>query len=97
MWAQLTTPPPSAQAASRRYALLGLSNLNFQTLAPSSKQLLAFLKSPFSSCKDVIIQSKKKIINVANTHISCHNKQILDLKNLNLNLSFKYISMQQNI
>ena len=36
----------------------GLSNLNIQTLAPSSKQLLAFLKSPFSSCKDVIIQSK---------------------------------------
>ena len=57
VWAQLTTPP-SAQAASRSYALLGLSNLNFQTLAPSSEQLLAFLKSPFSSCKDVIVQSK---------------------------------------
>ena len=36
----------------------GLGNLNIQTLAPSSEQLLAFLKSPFSSCKDVIIQSK---------------------------------------
>ena len=35
--------PPSAQAASRSYALLGLSNLNIQILA-SSEQLLAFFK-----------------------------------------------------
>ena len=41
-----------------------------------------------------MLQNKK---NVANTHNSGHNKQILELKNLNLNLGFKYKSMQQNI
>ena len=81
----------------------GLSNLNIQTLAPSSKQLLAFLKIIcFLSYRCHYSKQNKeekccKIKNVANTHNSGHNKQILDLKNLNLNLGFKYKSMQQNI